>query len=274
MLNIFEFVRRYYFLLLFLLLEFIALTLTAGRQVRPQAFFVNSSNFFTSVVYNNSFKISEYFSLRRENNILLEENRALRNSNQNEIIFKNYFFIDSIRGYQFEFFSGKVVKNSVLSKNNFITINKGSADGIKKDMGVVNSNGVIGIVTNVSRNYCVALSVLNSLNSVGCKLKKSDYYGAASWDEKNYRQIILEGIPNHVLINRGDTVVTSGYGSVFPPNVTVGVIDTFWKNTDNNFFTVRINLSVDLKKITNVYLIKNKLLDEQKDLELETDDFM
>lgn len=272
MLNIFEFIRKYYFLLLFLLLEFFALFLTGGRQVRPKAFFVNSSNFFSSIFYNNFFKVSEYFSLKKENDKLLDENRKLKNYYQLNSDNISFSKIDSVKNLQFVFFSGKVVKNTILSKNNFITINKGSIDGVKKDMGVVSPQGVVGIVTNVSKHFCIALSILNNLNSFGCKLKNLDYFGAASWDGKNYRQIILRGIPNHVLISKGDTVVTSGYGYIFPQDIAVGTIDTFWKNNDNNFYTIRLNLAADMKQITNIYLIKNSWLSEVRDLELKTED--
>lgn len=240
--------------------------------MRPKAFFVNSSNYFSSVFYNNFFRVSEYFSLKKENDKLLEENRKLKNLYQVNDGNNSFVEVDSLKNIQFLFFSGKVVKNTILSKNNFITINKGSSDGVKKDMGVVSPQGVVGIVTNVSNHFCIALSVLNSLNSFGCKLQKSDYFGAASWDGKNYRQILLNGIPNHVLISKGDTVVTSGYGYIFPSDIPVGIIDTFWKNSDNNFYTVRLNLAVDMKQITNVYLIKNSRLTEQRDLELKTQD--
>lgn len=274
MLNIFEFIRKYYFLLLFLFIELIAISLTGVRQTRPNAFFVNSSNFISSIVYNNFFKVTEYFSLKTENNKLLQENRFLKKKGQYNHESVVYYTTDSIRKVQFDYFSAKVIKNSILSKNNFITINKGYSDGVVKDMGVVSPNGVVGIVTNVSKNFCLALSVLNSLNSVGCKLKNSNYFGAASWNGKNYQQIVLNGIPNHVMIEKGDTVVTSGYGYIFPADINVGIIDTFWKNSDNNFYTIKLNLTSDLKQINNVYLIRNTLLKEQTDLEEQTLDFM
>jgi len=137
-------------------------------------------------------------------------------------------------------------------------------------MGVANSKGVIGIVTNVSTHFCVVLSVLNSLNSIGCKLKNTNYFGSAQWDGKDYQKLTLEEIPNHVDVQKGDTVVTSGYGAIFPEGIMIGTVDTLWKNFENNFFTIQLNTSVDLKKINNVYLIKNILQEEQILLEEQT----
>ncbi len=254
-------------MLLFLFLEIIALLFTASRQTHPKAFFINSSNIATSFVYSNYFKVTQYFNLKKENNKLLKENRRLKNKLKKIDTISTITKTDSLRLKQYKYITGKVIKNSILSENNFITVNRGSIDGIIKDMGVVGSKGVVGIVTNVSKHFCVVLSVLNKLNAIGCKLKNTSYYGSASWEGKNYRQITLHGIPNHVEIQIGDTVVTSGYGAIFPENIKVGTINSFRKNHKNNFYTIKLDLSVDMKKITNVYLIKNKLFKEQKRLE-------
>ncbi len=271
MLNFIEFIRKYYFILLFILLEFIVLVLTGTRQARPKAFFINSSNSFESNVFNNYFKISEYFSLKNENNKLLKENRLLNNFKRNiDTSITNY---KTDTSNQYIFYSAKIVKNSILNENNFITLNKGSTDGIKPDMGVISPNGAVGVVTNVSKHFCLVLSLLNKLNSIGCKLKNSNYFGSASWDGKSYKQVLLSGIPNHVDISKGDTIVTSGYGAIFPGNIDVGTIDTFWKNNDNNFFTVRVNLSTNFKNTTNVYIVKNNYINEQKELEKQIEDY-
>lgn len=270
MLNILELIRKYHFFLLFIFLEIITFSITINNRSNQKTFFVNSSNFITSNVYTNYFRIKEYFGLRKENEHLLEENIKLKND---QIIFDKIDILklqDTIKNRQYTYISGQVVKNSILNQNNYITINRGKNDGIIKDMAVVNSQGVIGIVTNVSQNYCVALSVLNNLNRIGCKLKNSNYFGSAIWDGKNYQQLILDGIPNHIVINKGDTVTTSGYGFIFPPNINIGIIDTMWKNPQNTFYTIIIDLTTDLKKISEVYLIKNTQQIEQKNLQLET----
>lgn len=253
-----------------MLLEIFSFSITANNQNKEKTFFLNSSNFITTIVYSNYYKITEYFGLRRENNQLLEENILLKNNARSIDTIEIKNIIDTAKNEQFQYISGNVVKNSILSKNNYITVNRGKKDGIIKDMGVVDSKGVVGIVTNVSNNFCIVLSVLNNLNSIGCKLKNSEYFGSAFWDSKSYKHLTLTGIPNHVSIKKGDTVTTSGYGFIFPPNIIVGTVDTMWKNSQNNFYTISLNLSTDLKKTSSVYLIKNMRQDEQKQLELET----
>lgn len=247
---------------------------TISRNQRSYALFINSSNSLSSVVYSNFYKISEFFSLRQENNRLFNENLNLKKALFAQKKYKDtiYSIDDSIRKTQYTYYSATVVKNSVTSENNFITLDKGSKDGIEKDMGVVNEEGIVGIVVNVSRHYCIVLSVLNKLNSIGCKLKNSDYFGVIDWDGVSYKNVILDGIPNHIKIKIGDTVVTSGYSTYFPEGITVGKIESFNKNLEDNFYTIKLRLATDFKKLSKVYLIKNKLSNEQIELELETED--
>jgi rod shape-determining protein MreC len=235
-------------------------------------FFVNSSNFFTTIIYNNIFKVKEFFELREENKMLIEELVKQKNNKLLNDEVNLSYQSDTLRKKQYVYISGKVIKNTIHNSNNYITINRGSIDGIEKDMGVANSKGVIGIVTNVSTHFCVVLSVLNSLNSIGCKLKNTNYFGSVQWNGKDYRKLILEEIPNHVEVKKGDTVVTSGYGAIFPEGIMIGTVDTLWKNFENNFFTIQVNTSVDLKRINHVYLIKNILQKEQLFIEEQAKD--
>ncbi len=252
--------------------------LTVSKNERGKAFFINSSNSLSTIIYSKFFNISEYFSLRKENEKLIKENLKLRKSEcseKNNILKQTSsspFVLDSVRKKQYTYYSGQVVKNSIVSVNNFITINKGTKDGIDKDMGVITNSGVVGIVVNVSKHYCVVLSVLNTLNGIGCKLKNTNYYGMAFWDGGSYRDLILDGIPNQIKLEKGDTVVTSGYSTFFPEGINVGTIDTFKKNVQDNFYTIHLRLSVDLKKLNNVYLIKNNLANEQLILQKQTED--
>lgn len=247
---------------------------TISRNQRSYALFMNSSNSLSSIIYSNYYKISEFLSLRDENNKLFNENLNLKKSLFTQKKYKDTIFSidDSIRKTQYTYYSAKVVKNSVTSENNFITLDKGYKDGIEKDMGVVNEEGIVGIVVNVSRHFCVVLSVLNKLNSVGCKLKNSDYFGVINWNGVSYKNVILDGIPNHIKINIGDTVVTSGFSTFFPEGIPVGIIESVDKNLEDNFYTIKLRLATDFKKLSKVYLIKNNLSNEQIDIELQTED--
>jgi len=269
-----EFFRKYYFFLSFLVLETIALTFTISGNVRGRVLFINSSNTLSSIIYSKYYNISEYFSLRDINANLFDENLKLRKHSIKNLNNKDSVFIesDTIRKIHYKYYSGKVVKNSVVSENNFITINKGSRDGITKDMGVISQFGIVGIVVNVSKHYCVVLSVLNKMNGISCKLKNQQYFGFTYWNGKSYKNVLLDGIPNHIKIYKGDTVVTSGYSTYFPKDIPIGVIVDFEKNIDDNFFTIKLELTTDFKKLTNVYLIKNNLSAEQLIIEQKTED--
>ncbi len=255
-------------------LEIITFSITVNNRRKERAFFVNSSNFVATIVYDNFFKINEFFSLRSENNSLLAENIKLKNMLGVADDTLTFTTTDTVRNRQFLYMGGKIVKNSILSFNNYITINRGKRDGVEKDMAVVTADGVIGVVANVSKNYCVVLSVLNTLNSIGCKLKSTEYFGSARWDAKDYKYLILTGIPNHVALSKGDTVVTSGYGYIFPENVPVGTVDSLWRTPENNFYTIRLLLAVDLKQVSKIYLVKNLLQKEQRQLEKQTSELL
>ncbi len=270
--NFFDFIKRYSFSALFILLEIIAFSLTANRRSRERAFFINSSNSLFSSFYTNFYKINSYFRLKDINEALFNENINLKkNCHKQSNATEAQSNLDSS---QYKYIGGRVVKNSILSENNFLTIDKGSKDGIRKEMGVISPKGVVGIVVNVSRHYCIVLSVLNKLNGIACKLKKSDYFGTASWQGEDYRFVTLEGIPNHVKIKKGDSVVTSGYSTYFPPGILVGTIVSYKKQIDNNFYKIKLKLSVDFKDITTVYLIKNNLSVEQLKLEKNTKEIL
>ncbi len=262
-----DYIQKYYVFFAFLLIEIIAFSLTAGRQTRPKAFFINSSNFISSRIYGTSFRIKEYLYLRRENKELITENIRLKQK-----CYKPQAVVSGITDTQYVYTNAIVVKNSISARNNFITLNKGWKDGVVKNMSIISPDGAVGVIVNVSAHYSVGLSLLNGISGISCKMKNIEYYGAAIWDGKNYRQLILHGIPNHINVQKGDTVVTSGYSAYFPPDVTVGTVDTFWRNVQDNFYTIKLNLSVDMKKLTNVYLIKNTLAEEQLELEKTTEE--
>ncbi len=271
--NILGFINKFHFAIIFFLLEILAITFSVNSHKRRYAIVMNSSNNISSVIYTGSFKFSEYLDLKQQNRKLVKENTFLKNERIDAYKIdtsKYYLMHDTILVQQYSYISGQVIKNSILRKNNFITLNKGSKHGIEQDMAVVSSIGVVGIVTNVSYNYSVALSVLNSKVGISAKINKNDYFGSIVWEGENYREVKLEGIPNHIEITKGDTVVTSGYSAIFPENILIGTITGFEKNNQDNFYTINIELLEDFKTIKNIFFIKNLLRKEQLELQDET----
>ena len=213
-----------------------------------------------------------YFSLSKVNRSLAVENAKLRSSlklqQEGEDIIHNFetftFVTDSDH---FNFVSAQVVNNSVNRPYNYITLNKGEKDGIKIDQGIISADGIVGVVTYVTDNYSLGLSVLNQRWSVSAKIKKSGFFCSLYWDRKDYRYASLMEIPFHVSLQSGDTIVTSGYSSIFPEGLLVGTIESFERPQGENYYDVRVKLSVNFKTITYVEVVENKNAAEINQLE-------
>lgn len=268
--NLVKFIIRYYVALLFLILETFSFYLTIQNNFYQRATFLNSSAEISGNIYSVYSSIKEYFYVKNENDKLALENITLR-----KLLKNNYFdnrlilnhFSDSIYKQQYDYINAKVVNNSVFRQTNFITINKGRKQGIKPDMAVINSQGIVGIVKDVSPNFSNVISAININAHISAKIKKSDYFGTLSWDGIDYRCASLNEIPFHVKIVKGDTIVTSGYSSIFPEGIMIGVIKDFNFNEGNDFYNIHIALSTDYLNINHVYVISNLLKDEQLNLE-------
>ena len=162
-----------------------------------------------------------------------------------------------------------MVNNSINKADNFITINRGSKDGIRPEMGVVDGKGVIGIVYKVSTNYAWVMSVLNSKSSISCKIIGSDYFGYLRWELGDPTYAYLNDLPRHAEFSLGDTIVTSGYSAVFPEGIIVGVVDDLGESDDGLSYLLKIKLTNDFGKLGSVRVIDNKERDERTLLETE-----
>jgi len=225
-------------------------------------------NIFTTV--NN---VNEYFHLKETNQKLAEENARLHNMSKEAFAFYNkhvYLKGDSAYHLQYQYVTAKIVNNSVNKRNNYLTLDIGSNMGIKPEMAVVTSDGIVGITKEVSHNYTSVLSVLNKDAKISAKIKKSNEYGSLSWEGGDYRFATLSDIPTHVKLQKGDTITTNSYSAIFPDNIMIGTIEKVYAKPGENFYTLTVKFSANLKNITHVYVINNLLKDEQKKLEEET----
>jgi rod shape-determining protein MreC len=231
---------------------------------------LNSSNRAIATVYETAANTREYFSLKQENERLARENAYIRNflkSNYNIIPQQVFKRNDTVYKQQYSFISAKVVNSSVNKQRNFLTINIGSDQGITQDMAVMTSDGIVGIVTDVSSNFSSAMSLLHKDVRVNCQLKKDGSYGPLVWDGSDYRFCQLTDIPTHSKITKGDTVVTSELSGIFPEGIMVGTIESYERKRNESFYTAKVKLSADLKKVNHVYIIKNKFKNERDSLE-------
>jgi rod shape-determining protein MreC len=258
--SLFRFLIRNYFLMMFLALEAISMVLIVSFNNYQRVTFFNSSNNLAGTVYERFSTLDDYFSLGRTNAHLAAENASLRKQLQMRIMNQEKYPInrpDTVNAPAYIFTSAKVISNSSNKQFNYITLNKGSRQGIKPDMGIINSDGVVGVITNVSPNYSTGLSLLNKRFSISAKITKNNYSGSLVWDGEHYNTADLKEIPFHVIVNVGDSVVTSANSGIFPEGIMIGTITTFDQISGTNFYNIKVELSTNFKTLKYVEVVQN-----------------
>lgn len=163
----------------------------------------------------------------------------------------------------------RVINNSLRSVDNYLTLNVGAVDGVRQGLGVVSADGVVGRVQVVSQHYATVTSLLHSQTTISAKLQRDGTFGSVKWPGDDFTHALLDYIPRQNRLVRGDTVVTSGYNAIFPEGVLVGTVDSFVKEPDKNFWTVRVKLAVDFSKLTYVYVVQARPKAERDTVELK-----
>jgi rod shape-determining protein MreC len=267
--NLLNFLLKYNNLIVFLLLEGIALYLLTTDNNYHNSRMVKSIQGVTRGMDERISNIRSYMSLREINSELASENSILRNSIELLKKREDDRFVsvtDSVLGQQYRFSAAKVINNSVNNQKNFFTIDKGSRQGIRVDMAVTNGRDVAGVVVGCSENFSVAISLLNLDFRLSARIKSNGYFGSLSWDGRNYRYAMLSEIPQHININIGDTIETTGFSSVFPEGIPIGLISNF-KKSGSDFYNIIVELFTDFKKLHYVNIIGNLKRSEQLKLE-------
>lgn len=269
--QIINFIVKNSYRLLFLLLLIISMFLVIKSHSYHRSKIVNSANIVSGTVFEKTNEIKTYFSLREQNNKLAKENADLRKLLFNKKDSISVLKKDSLKGYdKINVIQSRVINNSYNVSENYLTINSGSLQGIKPDMGVINSQGIVGIVEKTSPKYATILSVLNIKSQINAKIKKSNHFGSLIWNAKNAGFVQLIDIPRLASVKKGDTVVTGGRSTIFPENIPVGIIDKIFIDTQTNYYTLNIRLFNDMTNLSHVYVIENKESDEIIKLEKET----
>lgn len=262
--------------LLFILLEGISFVLIISFNNFHRAAFFTSANSIVGNVYSAMSDIKGYFSLKDENKILVKHNQELLGEIEtlksllmeyedsaslanNELIKKN--------NIDYHYTAARVVNNSTNKVNNYLTIDKGTVHGVDREMGVFNEKGVIGVTYTSSGNYTVVLPLLNSKSTISCKVKDNTFC-SLKWDGGNTRYSYLVDLPRYEIFEKGDTVYTNGFSSIFPSGIPVGRIDKLEDSADGQSFRARVELFVDFSSISNVYVVGNDKKKEQDKLEL------
>jgi len=261
----------------FIFLEVICFYFVFSGNSYQKSVFLKSTNEITGRIYSFSGGVISYFGLREENQELLENNAELQ-AQISEL--KDYIFeleADSLKTEAFirdslgrkanpNLIIARVEKNSISMIENYIIINKGLIDGVKEDMGVVSQQGIVGVVRAASSNSAIVQSLLNPHSRFSCKILNSNAAGILIWEGGDSRYARLTEYPKYERIEKGDTIVTSGFSDFFPEGIMVGIIEDFKSETDDNFYSLRVKLSTDFGSLKNVQVINNTN-DEIKELE-------
>ena len=267
--QIVNFVLRNKTFLMFMLLFSISLALTIINHSYHQSKYFNSTNVITGGLYKWRNGITQYFNLRSQNDMLLEENERLR-----QIVFnlppKDMPVSDSLsnRLGMFNIYSAKVYKNSYALPNNYITINKGSKNGLKQDFGVFTSKGILGIVDDVSNSYARVQSVLNTKSRINAQLKNSNHIGSLRWNGKSAELVQLVDVSKFAQIKIGDTIVTGGQSTIFPQGILIGAISNFKIDQGGDTYTIDLKLFNDMTNLGHVYVVENNDAEEIKSLDM------
>lgn len=259
---------------LFLLLEGISLVLIISFNNYQGAVAFTSANGIAGNIYSAMSDINGYFGLKEENSALTAQNNSLMNeidelkeelrSYRDSTLLSGNSFAD--KG-NFSYSTARVVNNSLNKVNNYITIDKGKNDSIRPEMGVFNDKGVVGIVYQTSGNFSVVIPLLNSKSKISCRIKSSNSFCSLQWDGGDTRYSYLVDLPRYAVFEKGDTVVTSGYSSIFPADIPVGLIDSLEDSEDGLFYRAKVSLFVDFSTIDHLYIVGNSNTEEQKLLE-------
>ncbi|PWA04116.1 rod shape-determining protein MreC [Flavobacterium psychrotolerans] len=266
--QIFNFIFKNSHRLLFLLLLVVSLVLTIQSHSYHRSKVISSANFLTGGVYERVNSFREYLNLKTQNDELALENARLKSIIFNAEDTTSIPKIDSIKGVdKANIIVSKIIHNSYNVYENYLTINSGSADGVKSDMGVVNSAGIIGIVDKTSKNYATIISILNVKSQINAKIKKSNHFGSLVWNGKSTGFVQLIDVPRLASVRKGDTIVTGGQSVIFPENIGIGTIDKIYIDNQTNYYTLNVKLFNDMTNLGHVYIIKSKDREEITNLE-------
>lgn len=269
--NLWIFINRYSTFFLFILFFAVSFILIINNNSFQRASALNSSNEIIGRAYEKIDYFKAYIDLNETNLTLAHENAALRallkSSNyDNEVTSRT--IRDTSLQPRYSYIEARVINNSVNQKNNYLTVNRGSRHGIKKGMGVISSNGVVGIVLNVSPNFATIQSLLHSDTKISASLSKSEAFGSLVWGQNavDPQYAVLKDIPNHVEVAKGEQVVTSGY-SLFPSGVIIGQVEETGILSGSSFLDIKIKLNNDFSTLRYVYIVTDKLSEEKEKLE-------
>lgn len=254
--KIFVFIYRHLTFFVFLILEVIALALLANRNSFQQSVVFRVGTVIAAHCYEVTAAVSGYFGLRETNKLLAEKNVSLLNrveylEEQISLLTKDSVNICSVDA-DLVYIGADVVYNSVYRLQNYIIIDKGHLQGIEEDMGVVSPQGVVGVVQRVSDNYAVVIPLINPEQRISAKIRGNGQLGSIVWNGVSSKKVMLEEVPSHVSVQKGDVIVTSGFSAIFPEGLPVGTVSNVETASDWQFSVIEVETAVDFQSLDYV----------------------
>ncbi|MBQ9555003.1 MAG: rod shape-determining protein MreC [Muribaculaceae bacterium] len=266
--NLLNFFVKHSAWFIFAIYVILSLVLLFKDNPYQQSVYLTSANSVSAAVYKAFSNVTSYFHLRDINESLQERNASLEMELielRNQMTDLSLNSPDSLHQpalKQYTFVMAQVIGNSIAQPNNYITINRGYRDGVKPEMGVIDQNGVVGIVNVVGPHAARVISLLNPHIRLSCKLRDTGFFGSMVWDGKDPRYAVLEELPKHLTYHKGDTVVTSGYSAVFPEGIIVGTVEGLARGMSDSFVSLRIKLTTNFSQLSSVRIITNSMKEQ------------
>jgi len=278
--NVFLFIRRYAVFFLFLIMQVIAISMLVRYNKSQQARYMQYSYEVTGRVNKQVDNLTRYLYLVDNNRRLAQENEAIRNR-----LSSNFVKLDSaasevydtamvdssrlIRKYLYRY--ARVVNSTTNQQNNYITLERGTRQGIQPGMAVAAPGGIVGLIVDASPNMSLVMSLIHRKQSTSVSIKGRAVNGIIEWDGASPSMLQLYGIPKSTELQKGDTVLTSNISLNYPPGLMVGVIESFVKQEDGNNYIIQVKSGANFYGLEHVQVIENTLLEEQKRLEKKAD---
>lgn len=278
--SIFEFLYKHLHWIVFIVLEIICFVLLFSYNTLQGSVYLSTANDVTARLVKTKDRVTSYFGLAEKNNALVEQNANLQQRIFELETVLAQRQLDSLvqlevaqkiqrAGYRVS--SAQVIDKSINKVDNYLTIDKGTADGVSPDMGVMGVDGAIGIVYKCSEHYSLVMPLLNGNSRISCKVFESDYFGYLQWDGGDARYAMLHDLPRYSDVKMGDTIVTSGSSSFFPEGIMVGIVEEAYPSSEGLYVSLKIKLSTQFARLEHAFIISKMDSDELAALDEELD---
>ncbi|MBR1427352.1 MAG: rod shape-determining protein MreC [Paludibacteraceae bacterium] len=255
--DLLKFILRYGNFLVFLLLEVVALLLVLTYNDYPRSTAFSTANSLVATQYRMRSNVTDYFALKQTNNLLAEENAFLRS----QLDACGTLPDDSVRRQNtqgaFCYFPARVIQADTYDKHNYLTIDRGAAHGLRQGMGVRSVTGAVGVVSTVGEHYAVIIPLIHTRSRLSCRFLKDGYVGTLRWDGQDVFHAMLDDVAVHEQVAEGDTIITSGLTNAFPEGVPVGVVEKCTLAQGASYYTIRLRLLTDFKRLRYVQVLSN-----------------